>query len=322
MLKLARRRHKAALNSVDRHRVERERSKILRNLFTLSVAFLFLISAFQGLQNLQTTIHGEHGLGAVSLSVVYLGLVVSCLFTPPYLLNRIGCKLTLVLSMSTFSMYMLTHFAPKWYSLIPGSLLVGFGAAPLWAAKCSYLSEAGFRYAELNLESSNAVIVRFFGVFFMIVHMGQVFGNLISSWILRTAIGAGGGSGDGDSSRELVDSVDETCGHYFTDVDHLSPMAKANLARPPPTAVYSLCAVYFCCTIVAALIIAMFLNQLRRDLRIQREKPRFKLDIWNTTVQHLRKPRHLLLVPLTIFNGMQQAFIAGEFTKVGCPVWI
>ena len=31
----------------------------------------------------------------------------------------------------------------------------------------------------------------------------------------------------------------------------------------------------------------------------------------------ISKPKHLLLIPLTIFNGMEQAFLAGEFTKVG-----
>jgi hypothetical protein len=196
---------------------------------------------------------------------------------------------------------------PKWYSLIPGSFLVGFGLAPLWAAKCNYLSESGFRYAELNLESSNVVIVRFFGIFFMIVHLGQVFGNLISSFILRAAME--------ENLIEIIDRVDETCGHYFDD-KHFSEIANLNLSRPSSNAVYSLCAVYFSCTIVAALIISMFLNQLKKDIRIKKQKPNFKFDIWITTIEHLKKPRHLLLIPLTVFNGMQQAFMIAEFTKV------
>lgn len=64
------------------------------------------------------------------------------------------------------------------------------------------------------------------------------------------------------------------------------------------------------------LVVVMFVDQLHMDAVLAREKPRFKLDMWYKTIRHMRQPRHLLIIPLTIFNGMEQAFIAGEYTKV------
>ncbi|KRX85821.1 putative potassium channel regulatory protein unc-93, partial [Trichinella pseudospiralis] len=204
-----RKRLRASIPEEELEKRETEKWTVMRNLITISVAFLFEMSAFQGLQNLQTSINAEQNLGAVSLSCIYLGSVVSCLFTPGYLLNRIGCKMTMIVSMSMFTLYMLINFRTTWYSMLPGSLAMGFASAPLWAAKSTYLTETGIHYAELNFESPNIVMVRFFGIFFMVVHLGQVFGNLISSWILEAALA------DQPDRPQLLDAVDNTCGQFF-----------------------------------------------------------------------------------------------------------
>ena len=63
---------------------------------------------------------------------------------------------------------------------------MGAASAAVWAAKSAYLIETGLRYAQLNVEAPNVVVVRFFGVFFMITYMGQVSldtGSDSTSWI-------------------------------------------------------------------------------------------------------------------------------------------
>jgi len=143
-LESVRRQKIAVLSSDTRDKVNIEKYKIGRNLFLVicrifspkfifyfahtfkvSLSFLFVISAFQGMQNLQLSVNNEHYLGAISLTTVYMGSVISCLFLPPFLLNRLGCKYTLVVCMSVYSLYMLINFIPRFYSLIPGSLFLG-----------------------------------------------------------------------------------------------------------------------------------------------------------------------------------------------------
>ncbi|CDW54092.1 Potassium channel regulatory protein unc 93 [Trichuris trichiura] len=301
---ILRKRLRAAIPVEELERRETEKWTVMRNLITISVAFLFICSAYIGLQNLQTSINGDENLGFISLCCVYMGTIVSCLFTPGYLLNRIGCKMTMIVSLFIYSLYMLINFRTTWYSLLPGSLAMGFASAPLWAAKSAYLTETGIHYAELNFESPNIVMVRFFGIFYLVVHTGQVFGNLISSWILKAS----------ESDNPLpprLDAVDHTCGQYFTNVFHLSPTAARNLRRPPITVIRSLCGVYFCCILVALMVLSLFLNQLRKDMSNTR--------VWKTTIKQLQKPKTLLLIPLSIFSGMERGFISGY---VGCCLGI
>lgn len=46
-------------------------------------------------------------------------------------------------------------------------ILVGLGAAPMWAAKATYLTQLGQVYAKITEQAIEAIIVRFFGFFFL-----------------------------------------------------------------------------------------------------------------------------------------------------------
>ncbi|VDO86850.1 unnamed protein product [Heligmosomoides polygyrus] len=186
LAKIIRKKKRAMLSGNEKIKVGKVMQKIRSNLLIISVAFLFLFSALNGLSNLQTSVNNE--LGADSLAVLYLSLAVSSLFVPTYMINRLGCKLTLITAMSVYVFYMAVNIRPSYSSLIPASVLAGVAGSCLWGAKCAYITEMGTRYAHVNIESQNTVIVRFFGYFFMIVHSGQVFGNLLSSFILTAAM--------------------------------------------------------------------------------------------------------------------------------------
>lgn len=60
---------------------------------------------------------------------------------------------------------------------------VGFGGGPLWCAKCTYLTVVAEALAIFNGKNSksDALVVRFFGLFFIFYQLAQVWGNLISS---------------------------------------------------------------------------------------------------------------------------------------------
>lgn len=114
-------------------------------------------------------------------SIFYISLAISSLFIPSFIIDRLGCKLSLITTIGVHILYMFAHFIPRYdnfnnhlkfiryYSLIPASILAGVAASCLWAAKCKYITESGIKYARLNVEAQNVVIVRFFGYFFMIV---------------------------------------------------------------------------------------------------------------------------------------------------------
>lgn len=95
----------------------------------------------------------------------------------------LGCKWTISLSFIAYMPFILGQFYPQIYTLIPAGLAVGFGGGPLWCAKCTYLTVVAEALCTLNggKSKADAVVVRFFGLFFIFYQMAQVWGNLISS---------------------------------------------------------------------------------------------------------------------------------------------
>ena len=58
-----------------------------------------------------------------------------------------------------YSAYMVAQFYPEYYTLIPGAILLGLGAAPMWSAKCTYLTEVRDIYTyEYIFESKDEYI--------------------------------------------------------------------------------------------------------------------------------------------------------------------
>ena len=158
-----------------------EKWRILKNIGTVSAAFMVQFTAFQGTANLQSSINAKEGLGTVSLSAIYAALVVSCIFVPTFLIKRLTVKWTLCLSMLCYAPYIGAQFYPKFYTLVPAGILLGIGAAPMWAAKATYLTQCGGVYAKLVDEPADAIVVRFFGFFFLAWQTAELWGNLISS---------------------------------------------------------------------------------------------------------------------------------------------
>merc|ERR1712001_364218 len=87
--------------------------------------------------------------------------------------------------MFCYTAYRAPQFYPQFYTIIPGAIVVGIGAAPMWSAKCTYLTQVGNRYAELSGVAVEPIIVRFFGIFFLFFQSSSVWGHLISSSVLR-----------------------------------------------------------------------------------------------------------------------------------------
>uniref|UniRef100_A0A8D1N749 Protein unc-93 homolog A n=1 Tax=Sus scrofa TaxID=9823 RepID=A0A8D1N749_PIG len=155
----------------------------LRNVLVVSLGFLLLFTAYGGLQNLQSSLYSKEGLGVTALSTLYGGMLLSSMFLPPLLIQKLGCKWTIVLSMCCYVAFSLGNFHASWYTLVPTSILLGLGAAPLWSAQGTYLTVTGNRHAEGTGQAGKDVVNQYFGIFFLIFQSSGVWGNLISSLV-------------------------------------------------------------------------------------------------------------------------------------------
>jgi hypothetical protein len=83
-----------------------------------------------------------------------------------------------MISQSGYILYMIANIYARWWTLIPTAIVLGLAAAPLWTAKCAYLTEIGGYYSQLSGETSEAVVNRFFGIFFAVKFSLKITYNL------------------------------------------------------------------------------------------------------------------------------------------------
>ncbi|XP_076243200.1 UNC93-like protein [Calliopsis andreniformis] len=296
-----------------------EKWRILKNIGTVSIAFMVQFTAFQGTANLQSSINASDGLGTVSLSAIYAALVLSCIFVPTFVIKRLTVKWTLCVSMLCYAPYIGSQFYPKFYTLVPAGVLLGLGAAPMWAAKATYLTQVGGVYAKLTDQPVDAIVVRFFGFFFLAWQTAELWGNLISSLVLSEGeFGSGGGNSTTNWNKVKL------CGADFC---VLGNGGHETLERPPESEIYEISAIYLTCVIVAVIIVALFVDPLSRYGEKQRRVDSQELSgiqLLSATAYQLKKPYQQLLIPITVWIGMEQAFIGADFTQayISCALGV
>ncbi|CAK9799471.1 UNC93-like protein [Anthophora quadrimaculata] len=296
-----------------------EKWRILKNISTVSIAFMVQFTAFQGTANLQSSINASDGLGTVSLSAIYAASVLSCIFVPTFVIKRLTVKWTLCVSMLCYAPYIGSQFYPKFYTLVPAGVLLGLGAAPMWAAKATYLTQVGGVYAKLTDQPVDAIVVRFFGFFFLAWQTAELWGNLISSLVL-----SGGEFGSGGENNTTNWNKIKLCGADFC---VLGNGGHETLERPPESEIYEISAIYLTCVIIAVIIVALFVDPLSRYGEKQRRVDSQELSgiqLLSATAYQLKKPYQQLLIPITVWIGMEQAFIGADFTQayISCALGV
>jgi hypothetical protein len=152
----------------------KETTRMTKNIHVVSIGFLLLFTAYNGMSNLLSSFYPDDGLGTYTNATVYGFLIISSLFVPSFMMRQLTVKWSLVLSMLGYTFYMAAQYHPNFYTMLPAAACVGLSAAPLWASKSFYLTHVGNQYAGLVSDKAEIIIIRFFGLFFMYFQSSQV----------------------------------------------------------------------------------------------------------------------------------------------------
>ncbi|RNA27739.1 UNC93 [Brachionus plicatilis] len=278
---------------------------IHKNLFVIGLAWFLLFTAFQSMANLQSSLNSDAGIGTLSLSTIYITLVISCFFWPPIMINYFGIKNTIITSQFAYLVFIAANTYPKWYTLIPSAILLGIFAGPLWTAKCTYLTEIAGFYANISGESNEAVVNRFFGIFFSMFQMSQIVGNLISSTILKPEV---------SQSMEKLRSRD-SCGFNDCPTDQLGNQ-EDQIIKAQLSTVYTLCLVYILLGFLSIILIRIALNEYKSNKMLSDSKKDVdNFSLFISTVKQLKNKNQILILPLTLWLGFSLAFIGADYTK-------
>lgn len=282
-----------------------EKWRIMKNIAVISLAFMVHFTAFQGAGNLQSSVNADEGLGVVSMATIYFSLILSNLFLPVVMIRWMGCKWAVAVSFIAYMPFIGAQFYPKFYTMIPAGLFVGLGGGPLWCGKCTYLSVVSEIYSELTNVPAETLVVRFFGIFFMFFQFAQVWGNLISSTVFSS----------GESNRTLFSNVSEICGRNFCPGNEEND--QSNSVRPPDEQIYIVAGIYLACMVSACIIVAVGVDSLKRYKEGTREGSGMGLSgfqLLAITMKLLKEPNQLLILPITMFLGVEQAFVGADYT--------
>ena len=292
-----------------------------KNLLALSVSMTVVFTAFMSLQNLQSSLNEVAGLGVATLSCVYGGATLSC-FLAPLLLDKIGYKITLIISMSVHLVFVGANFYPAFYTLVPAGLLVGLITGPIWISQGSVVTVLAVRYAEVAKKTVLDIISKFSGIFFFFFLGSLIYGNVIASLVL----GRYRGKPVNESCHVIVRNSTNTyynvntsvscenattplCGRLYCP-DQASKLGGV-IEKPPKYLIYVMLSIFACFALIGILIVIFLLDNVKSKPSADSKKNPTK-----DTLKMLISPKMLPLMPIMGFSGLEQAFMYGDFTQV------
>ena len=281
-----------------------------KNLVGVGMSFLLVFSAFLSLQNLQSSINSEGGLGLATLSILYLFFTLAG-FVTPGIIRLLGTKYSLLGGFVCHLLYVVANYYPSWYTLIPASVLLGFASAPIWAAGSAHLVKIAVVAAPALGLNQEHLISYLVGIFFTFFQVAQIPGNLASSLIFFPY-------SNNQTSEESWNNDSESLHDDFSVTKQCGGITEG--ASFDRIYLYILSSVYLFLVVFGII----FLLVLVDHFPIEREPNKSflqKLKLYFgypfvDLVTLMTNYRMVLVVPIATVNGLVQGFVFGTFTQV------
>jgi len=253
----------------------------------MSISFLMVFLAFNGTQTIMSSLLPGN-LGYWSIACIYIAFTASSLLLSSAFVIAVTTKWSLFIGGVLYLGFIIANIWPMWLTLVPCAVVLGIGAAIIWTAQGSYVTNAALYYAELSGKPPRSSIGMFNGIFFGIFQLSMLIGNIISSLVLRTDDES---SSSGDSLSDLFSSSEE----------EMNPNAQL---------------LFFIYTGICSVgVIGLFFlpspgndDKAKQAIKNPLEKIIGAIILW-------KEPRMFLMMPYLLFTGLEQAFVFGDFTK-------
>ena len=280
--------------------VQRKRALLL-NLTWICLVWVFTFTAYSGLQNLEASLVPD--IGVYSLAAITGGGLISCIVAPA-VIEYIGAKGALIASWICLAIFVGANYYPKPYVLLPGAAIEGISTGLMWTAQGAFVTTIAMEYSTIIQDSLDAVLSRFFGIFCMAFQSTQIWGNIISSAVLH-------------EEPPPSNSTNHTAPPSYCGADDCpwdNKNHKSSGPDLPQWRVYTLISIYLGFTVIGLIITVFLLKPIKSG------GPKSDVSIGRQLLSTLRllvtNLNMTLLVPLSIWTGMEQVILFAEFTKV------
>lgn len=288
---------------------------IIKDLLVVSLGYFFLYLSIDSLCTLQSTVNAKDNLGKISQTLIYGTIAVSALLLPKLIIKKLGCKSTIIVCILASAPYFAANFYPRKVTFIPTAILLGLAGAPFWSAICTYINEISMSYSVLENDSEEVVTSRFFGIFFMFFQCSVTCGNFVSFFVLRPPYlyaTSEDFSLQNKSHFYSMENILNGAKNFSCGADYCDGISE-NLLPPSEEKRYMLICVYLCNILLSALSVALFLSPLKQNETRLAEEDTFSHVI--ATFKQFRNTKQILLIPITLFIGIEEAFIFGDYSE-------
>jgi hypothetical protein len=323
--------------------------QLLNNVLILSFASMLSVGAFQAIQNLDSSLFLESGIGVKALAIVYFFGALSVLYSRA-LVTRLGPNWTLGTSFCAIAIFISTHFYPKSLAVIPSSIFLGLLLGPLSSAQIHFLSQLTSRVVCLTTTIRDKLENRYYRLLHLLLSLSHIFGNLSLAIIFelgskqsegvflytRQTLMAGRPTLQNHYGSEIyVDNVVQEAGLRLLPVGVHPKLCSAGLSQMcassyflnsntagyvfvlGPSLSYMLIGFFVGITLIGVVIIIGLLHKF--DILIDQdplERGLLSNSVRNVIQRAVRDNHLRLLLPMAFFIGLEQGFFAADFNKV------
>ena len=278
-----------------------DRRVYYKNVYALSLVFLFLIGAHEGLVGIQTTINSDKG--RVALAVENALLVCSVVIAPA-VIWLLGIHKSILMACVLQICYVVSNYFRRYYTLIPGAIVGGFSLGIVWVAANLYKSIMAANVAKVTGVRPTVVIGKFGGVFYTFVSISLMLGNLISSmlFIVKEPV----------TSEEINCSLNDSMSVCSCDVD----------SEIVDNTRFILVSIYVVADVVAIVLLLLTVDNVAKLVTdTGRLRVRIMRYLRHSIISIVRvhfSTKASLLIPVFMLEGLQAAYYLSTFTTVSC----
>ena len=263
-------------------------------------------------------------LGSVTLGVSWLSWFFSVIFGS-VIVSFFGVKYTVLVLTVSASFYPITNFYPSWYTLVPGSLLIGLSLGPIFVAASSYATSlatqlAAYRVIEWSSpESFHPLCEKYSSRFQSIIVFGYYLGTTLCN-SLSSVFLIGGDAYVSQNDSSVLDKFLVSPNRNGTSQCHM----ETSVDVVPDWVYYGLVSVLSILSLSSVLAACL----IRNDKTVVCNKRMcypysccrpFYVNTKSTLVMSLRslvKPEIFFSLWIPFYTGVDQGFYFGKFTLV------
>ena len=306
--------------------------KETRSVVVISIVFVAVFTSYNSIQNLQSSVNQEEGLGVLSLMCVYGTIIVSAIFAP-VAIRTLSAKGVIILSCCIHILYAASNYYPTYWTILPASVILGSISGLFWAAQGTYITTCAYLNARRRAKDPDHVLGKYFSMFSTIFVASAVIGNIMSSVLLNMNLSNDNYLNNVETKNDTTLAINSTLhlnesqprshndsngGELICAVDFCPYTSRSGSSKrllEDRTSLYVLIGAFIGCIAIGLGIAVFFLPPLPKVSTAQVDDVSFRSAAL-ACAKILKDKKMMLLCPSFVAFGWAQSFRWTDITQV------